>query len=155
MRIRLRRLFPLAVLALVQACSQDNSDIRDKVLAAPEKGLCALDTINDKDFSGDSADVASGEALTFTGWAADSSKKTPSAVTVVLQNDRTGVAVEGNPGTPRGDVAQSLNAPALANSGFTASGKPNLGSGTYSVVLLLKGSSRDERCDTHRTVNIK
>lgn len=154
--MRFRTMLPLGVLMLLQACGQGRSDdIRDKVLAAPEKGLCALDSVNGKDFGSGTVEVAAGEALTFVGWAADSSKKTPAAVTVVLQNDKTGVAVEGKPGTPRADVAQSMNAPELAHSGFTASAQPALGSGTYSVVLLLKGSSRDERCDTRRRLNVR
>lgn len=154
--MRLRALLPFGVLVLLQACGQGRSDdIRDKVLAAPEKGLCALDSLNGKDFGGGAVDVRAGEALTFVGWAADSNKKPPSTVTVVLQNDKTGVAVEGKLGAARADVAQSLNAPELANSGFTASAQPALGGGSYSVVLLLKGSSRDERCDTRRTVNVR
>lgn len=153
--MRLRSLLPLVALLFLQACGRDHSDIRDQVLAAPEKGLCSLDAVNGRNFDGDSIDVTAGYPIRFVGWAADSTKKTPSAVTVVLQNERTGVAVEGKLGTPRNDVAQSLNAPAAADSGFTADGTPNLDAGTYSIVLLLKGSSREERCETHRNLKVR
>lgn len=149
------RLLPLAALTLLQACGEGGSDIRDKVLAAPEKGICALDSVNGKEFVGDSVDVAANEAVTFVGWAGDSDRKTPSAVTVVLQNGRSGIGIEGALGAPRPDVAQAHGSPDLGKSGFTASGKASVGAGTYSVVLLMKGSRRDERCDTHRILNVK
>ncbi|MHB1271858.1 MAG: hypothetical protein ACYCZD_03665 [Rhodanobacter sp.] len=117
-------------------------------------GQCFLDGVNGQ-AAASVTRVDVGRRIALSGWAASPRKTTPQSIDILLQNGSETYAISSQTGGSRRDVAEALHSPALANSGYNASGTLDLiPVGTYRVMILEHDAARQTLCDTGKNLSI-
>jgi hypothetical protein len=99
-----------------------------------------------------------GKAFNVTGWAFDKSGAAPVKTQVQLSSpDLKDIKlVDAQQGMARPDVAQALNAPAAASSGYDAAIAADLlPANTYSVTVIQRFPTYSLACSVARVVTVK
>ncbi|WP_166432796.1 DUF2460 domain-containing protein [Luteimonas yindakuii] len=109
----------------------------------PAGGYCSLDVINGQPASG--ASVTVGNEARFGGWVGDADGQVPGDVQLVMAGASVVYGIPLKMDVDRPDVAQALEMPGLARSGFGLSTVLDVEPGTYRLSALI-GSPTIANC---------
>ncbi len=123
--------------------------------ATAAKAACAVDTINGQLAAAGPVTVQAGSDIAIRGWAADAAKRTPASFSIVLLG-KEAFGAPASAGQPRGDVAEALASPGLADAGFdvVASLGPVV-AGDYVLAIVQDSATPQVACVTARRVSVR
>lgn len=116
---------------------------------------CSLDSI-DGNF-GQSVALEKGKPHVLRGWLANSERAAAGNFELVLVSGGQGFGIPATTGTPRPDVAEGQNAPALAEAGFNISTTlSSVPAGSYQArFLMANNAGASSWCDTGKTIEVR
>ena len=124
----------------------------DSVSTPDTTNTCSLDAI-----SGNAPPVVTakpGQELTFSGWTSTKEVTVPEKILIVLTGAQT-YGVQGTAGVARNDVAQTLQAPALAASGFNVTASlTDVAPGDYTISVLYASPQNLVACATSGEIKV-
>jgi hypothetical protein len=127
--------------------AMESSDNTDAI-----KVRCAIDRLNAQKANAQTISVEAGGDLRFKGWVSDPAKRVPAQFTIVLAGPAT-YGVSAVAGIRRPDVARSLKAKDLANSGFDVlAALGPVAAGEYAVSIVEDVGGKTALCATSTRV---
>jgi hypothetical protein len=116
---------------------------------------CALD-MHDGQAPVSPAEFNSGASAAFGGWAGNGAGQAASGLQMVLKGESQSYSTPIKTSVPRPDVAAALNAPALANSGYTLNfSLQGVPAGEYGAYLVDPANIEGTLCDLHFSFSLR